>query len=157
MFTDAGSNPVGCHMKNNNFLLYITILAIVSIAFSLGNSHELDQLRQVLDTIQANMELRAQGGNQTSFTILTELLRIINDSNLQPDSIRFLFEYLFIHLNNLPTVSEFQDLVTVIIELESKMGSGGFDSFADYLSKHGGPPGPDPSAGGSSSMVSPTK
>ena len=103
----------------------------------MGLSHtlEIDALQQAINEI-TNRPRNPGDHDQTA--LLLQLLREINNSGLSVDSIRFLVDFLNIHLGNLPTVEKIQRLIEIIKEIEAKgkfVGGPSDNPTADWLNK----------------------
>ena len=126
-------------------MIYVSLLTVVAIVFTLGNTHHIDLLGEAIENIEARMNERT---NLDAIT-LTDLLNIINQSGLHPDSVRFLVDFLHTHLQNLPTEEEINRLIEILREVERKLASsesGVSRSIGDYINKYTDR-GPGPSGG----------
>lgn len=77
---------------------------------------------------------------------LIDLIGVMNDPiyNLSVSQVDFLYNYLNITLNFLPTVEEFTNLVRVISESNASGAGSSPATLADFFSKFGGPGRPGP-------------
>jgi len=142
-------------MKNNTIIIYVSILTVVAIVFTLGNTHHIDLLRDAIENIEARMNGRNGLHNNLDAILLTDLLNIINQSGLHPDSVRFLVDFVHTHLQNLPTEDEINRLIEVLREVERKLASsesGASRSIGDYINKYTDR-GPGPSGGSAGTPV----
>lgn len=87
---------------------------------------------------------------------LLNLHRMILDrsNDLDPVSVRFLVDFLNLHMNQLPTREDFQALIDVHIELSRKGFSNTGSGFADWFTRNF-PPGGQGSGGGTSGVITP--
>lgn len=124
-------------------IYFITITGILTFGAVMNL---MDQVQE----INPNNAIQAANGLALNPPIdiqrLIDLIGVMNDPkyNLDATQVNFLYNYLNVTLNFLPTVEEFTNLVRVISESN---GSGVGSSpaiLADFFSKFGGPGGPGP-------------
>ena len=118
-------------------IYFITITGILTFGAVLNL---MDQVQE----IDPNNAIQAANGLALNPPVdiqrLIDLIEVMNDPkyNLNPTQVDFLYNYLSITLNFLPTVEEFTNLVRVISESNCSGADSSPATLADFLSKFGG-------------------
>ena len=138
-------------MKSNNLIFSLSVLGLVALFLALRNADQLDTLTETIDQIQQNIAHRGirglAGVNNT--IILADLLKLVNTSGLQGEYLKFVIDFLHLHMYNLPSESELQQLIEVVKEIQDKnLGSSLSGSSGDFLSKFSKGPGSSGVGGG---------
>ena len=131
-------------------------VALVSLILSLGNSFLVEDLAEAIDNIENSIRSRNMLPTDVNVIHYSDLVRMVSDSGLHPDAIKFIMDFINLHLANLPTQEEIQNLINVMKKLESKLAMDDYN-IANYITKHmKGPNGPGPDAGASRSTGIPS-
>lgn len=123
-------------MKNTFIAYFIVSMALLGITLFQANS--LDALQNVVENHINNP--RHPNGESAA---LIEALRFVYESELKGTYLNFVIEYLFTHMNNLPTMEQIRDLVTVLTEMQER-GHGELSETAEFIKNfnNGNPPKP---------------
>lgn len=144
-------------MKNNNFIIGISIITLATLIISLSNSNQVDILGDALINLEAELARRDLLPSDDNVMQLSDLVLLVIHSELHPDSMRFIMDFIQIHIANLPTVDEIQNLIDVLKQLESQLAKGdsSFNNMGDFLSKYGKGCGPGLDGGASGAAIIP--
>ena len=137
----------------NQFPIGVALLLTLSLVLSLSNAASIDSLQADLENVMRTPRTPTGVGIDQTI-LLSELLQLILDSNLQPDSSRFIVDFIHLHLGDLPTVNQINDMIEILKKIEQQTANSG-SSIPDFLSKlsKGNPPGPGGSGAGAGVVV----
>ena len=127
----------------NNLNIGLIILLAFLTGVTLTNLSQIDSLQASVNELEATIAAinanhqNPRGGlagvNQT--LLLGELLNTVNTSGLNPDGMRFITDFIHLHLGNLPTNDEIVELIRILKDI-AKKSSGSSSTFPDFITKY---------------------